>query len=223
MPEQPDPGFLDRRAAAFQAYYENMPLRSTALPRGIDMRLYRQFAWGELATFHMLDTRQYRDDQACGDGTRVNCAERLDPNRTITGVEQERWLLDGFHRSRARWDVLGQQVFFAQRDLRVGAEQGFSMDAWDGYRANRDRVAAGLGNSGVRNGVVLTGDVALGGGGQGEPRPAGLPRRRRRARRHLDHQRRGRQRGHQRRGAGGEPAPQVLQEPSRLRPDQVHR
>jgi alkaline phosphatase D len=159
VPEQPDPGFLDRRAAAFQAYYENMPLRSTARPRGIDMRLYRRFAWGELATFHMLDTRQYRDDQACGDGTRVNCVERLDPNRTITGVEQERWLLDGFHRSRARWDVLGQQVFFAQRDLRVGAEQGFSMDAWDGYRANRDRVAAGLGNSGVRNGVVLTGDV----------------------------------------------------------------
>lgn len=159
VPEQPDPTFLDRRAAAFQAYYENMPLRSTARPHGIDMRLYRRFAWGELATFHMLDTRQYRDDQACGDGTRVNCAERLDPNRTITGVEQERWLLDGFQHSRARWDVLGQQVFFAQRDLTVGPNQGFSMDAWDGYRANRDRIAAAMGNSRVRNGVVLTGDV----------------------------------------------------------------
>ncbi|HEU5469160.1 MAG TPA: alkaline phosphatase D family protein [Actinophytocola sp.] len=157
VPEQPDPGFSDRRAAAFQAYYENMPLRSSARPRGIDMRLYRRFAWGGLATFHMLDTRQYRDDQACGDGTRVNCAERLDPARTITGAEQERWLADGLARSRARWDVLGQQVFFAQRDLRAGVDQGFSMDAWDGYRASRDRVAAMLG--GTRNGVVLTGDV----------------------------------------------------------------
>jgi alkaline phosphatase D len=157
VPEQPDPGFLDRRAAAFQAYYENMPLRRSARPKGIDMRLYRRFAWGDLATFHMLDTRQYRDDQACGDGTRVNCAERLDPNRTITGVEQERWLLDGLRTSRTRWDVLGQQVFFAQRDLTVGPNQGFSMDAWDGYRASRDRIASALGTT--RNGVVLTGDV----------------------------------------------------------------
>jgi alkaline phosphatase D len=134
-----------------------MPLRRSARPQGIDMRLYRRFQWGDLATFHMLDTRQYRDDQACGDGTRVNCAERLDPNRTITGAEHERWLVDGLRNSAARWDVLGQQVFFAQRDLTTGPNQGFSMDAWDGYRASRDRIAAALGTT--RNGVVLTGDV----------------------------------------------------------------
>ncbi len=157
VPEAPDPAFLDRRAAAFQAYYENMPLRRSARPVGTDMRLYRRFHWGDLATFHMLDTRQYRDDQACGDGTRIDCADRLDPARTILGDVQETWLVDGFRRSRARWDVLGQQVFFAQRDLTVGPRQGFSMDAWDGYRANRDRIAAALGQ--VRNGVVLTGDV----------------------------------------------------------------
>jgi alkaline phosphatase D len=156
-PEAPDPGFLDRRAVAFQAYYENMPLRSSVRPRGNDMRLYRRFAWGDLATFHMLDTRQYRDDQACGDGLKIDCAERLDPNRTITGAEQERWLLDGFHRSRARWDVLGQQVFFAQRDRTFTEQQGFDMDSWDGYYASRDRITAAMG--GVRNGVVLTGDV----------------------------------------------------------------
>jgi alkaline phosphatase D len=157
IPEAPDPAFLDRRAAAFQAYYENMPLRRSARPQGIDMRLYRRFAWGDLATFHMLDTRQYRDDQACGDGTKIDCAERLDPLRTITGVDQETWLTYGLRRSRARWDVLGQQVFFAQRDLTAGPQQGFSMDAWDGYRASRDRIAAALGEA--RNGVVLTGDV----------------------------------------------------------------
>ena len=159
VPEAPDPAFPDRRAVAFQAYYENMPLRRTARPRGTDMRLYRRFAWGDLATFHMLDTRQYRDDQACGDGLRVDCAERLDPNRTMTGAEQERWLVNGFHRSRARWDVLGQQVFFAQRDRTYGEQQGFDMDSWDGYRAGRDRIATAMGNSRVRNGVVLTGDV----------------------------------------------------------------
>lgn len=157
VPEAPDPGFLDRRAAAFQAYYENMPLRRAAQPQGIDMRLYRRFNWGDLATFHMLDTRQYRDDQACGDGTKIDCADRLDPTRTIMGDRQEKWLMDGFRHSRARWDVLGQQVFFSQRDVTAGPQQGFSMDGWDGYRANRDRIAKALGT--VRNGVVLTGDV----------------------------------------------------------------
>ena len=56
-----------------------MPLRRSAMPRGIDMQLYRRVHWGGLATFHMLDTRQYRTDQPCGDGFRSDCAERLDP------------------------------------------------------------------------------------------------------------------------------------------------
>ena len=122
------------------------------------MRLYRRVRWGDLATFHMLDTRQYRDDQACGDEI-GDCAERFDPARTMTGAAQERWLLNGFARSRARWDILGQQVFFSQVDLTPGPERGVNPDAWDGYTANRDRVVAGLADSPVRNAVVLTGDI----------------------------------------------------------------
>ena len=64
----PVPGFMTRRAAAFKAYYENMPLRQASIPSGPDMQLHRRLRWGRLANFHMLDTRQYRDDQACGDG-----------------------------------------------------------------------------------------------------------------------------------------------------------
>lgn len=158
-PEKPDPGFLPRRVAALQAYYENMPLRRSALPRGIDMQLYRRVPWGAMATFHMLDTRQYRSDQACGDDFGSDCAERWDPLRTLTGPEQERWLIDGFRQSSARWDVLGQQVFFSQVDFTAGAPLGINPDAWDGYVANRDRVVAGLAASPVRNAVVLTGDV----------------------------------------------------------------
>ncbi|SDJ64681.1 alkaline phosphatase D [Actinopolyspora mzabensis] len=159
VPEQPDPDFLDRRAAAFRAYYENMPLRRSSRPRGIDMRLYRRIRWGGLANFHMLDTRQYRDDQACGDGYGVGCEDRFDPNRSITGEEQERWIMNGFRNTRARWDVLGQQVFFSKLDLDGGSGEGYNMDAWDGYVANRDRIAHGMANSNVRNGVVFTGDV----------------------------------------------------------------
>ncbi len=157
-PSEPQHGFSDRRAAAMRAYYENMPLRATARPTGVDMRLYRRVRWGDLATFHMLDTRQYRDDQTCGDDI-GDCVERDDPARTLTGAAQERWLLDGFATSHARWDVLGQQVFFSQLDLTPGPDRGVNPDAWDGYTANRDRIVAGLADSRVRNAVVLTGDI----------------------------------------------------------------
>lgn len=152
-------GFLARRAAAFQAYWENMPLRRSSVPEGIDMQLYRRVEWGRLARFHMLDTRQYRDDQACGDGWVDDCAEAWDEKRSITGDEQEAWLIDGFRSSDARWDVIGQQVFFAQRDADAGPVLNTSMDGWDGYAASRERIIRGWLDAGVRNPVVLTGDV----------------------------------------------------------------
>ena len=160
-----DPGnltpalFAARREAAFQAYYEHMPLRSAARPQGPSILAYRRLTYGRLAEFSALDTRQYRSDQACGDGSRIGCAERLDPARTMTGPAQERWLLDGLADSRARWNVVAQQVFMAQRDTDLGPAQRFSMDGWDGYRAGRDRLLAHVGSRGVPNPVVLTGDV----------------------------------------------------------------
>ena len=159
VPENPDPAFLGRRAAALQAYYENMPLRRSAAPHGIDMQLYRRVQWGDLATVHMLDTRQYRTDQPCADEIRTDCIERVLPFASLTGAEQERWLLNGFQQSRSRWDILGQQVFFSQVDLTPGPGRGFNPDAWDGYAANRDRIVDGIVHSPVRNAVVLTGDV----------------------------------------------------------------
>ncbi|MBE9375053.1 alkaline phosphatase D family protein [Saccharopolyspora sp. HNM0983] len=156
-PEEPEEDFLQRRAAAFRAYYENMPLRAASRPRGADMRLYRRLRWGSLINLHMLDTRQYRDDQPCGDEGEADCPERLDPDRTLLGTEQERWLLRGLGSSSARWDVLGQQVFFSRLDTDTDDSVEFSTDSWAAYVANRDRIARGLG--GTRNGVVLTGDV----------------------------------------------------------------
>lgn len=159
IPESPEQGFAVRRAAAFRAYYENMPLRPTSAPTGTQMQLYRKLDWGRLASFHMLDTRQFRDDQACGDGYDADCAAAVDPARSITGGEQERWLRNNFNASRARWDLLGQQVFFAQRDATSGPLKTVSMDAWDGYAASRDRITRAWRRAGVRNPVVLTGDV----------------------------------------------------------------
>ncbi len=90
----PPGDFALRRAAAYQAYYEHMPLRAAQRPVNQYLPLYRRLGWGQLATFHLLDTRQYRDDQACGDGIKV-CADAKLATRSIMGVQQEAWLLNG--------------------------------------------------------------------------------------------------------------------------------
>lgn len=150
--------FMQRRADAFRAYWENMPLRLPK-PQGSSFRIYRRTQWGQLANFHMMDTRQYRDDQLNGDKWGPAVPGIDEPTRTITGAEQEKWLLDNFNASTQRWDVIGQQVFFAQQDADPGPGQRLSADSWDGYRASRSRITNGFVDAGVRNPVILTGDV----------------------------------------------------------------
>ena len=107
---------LLRRANAYQAFYENMPLRRFSLPKGPDMQLYRQVDYGRLANFEMLDTRQYRTDQPNGDGNKPIVDGALDPKGTLLGETQERWLMSGLLQSTARWNILGQQVMMARVD-----------------------------------------------------------------------------------------------------------
>ena len=111
MPDEP---FLIRRAAAYQAYYEFMPLRRSAMPAGPNMRLFRRLRFGSLAEFHVLDTRQYRSGLSCGGGRKPLCEEALAPSHTIMGTDQERWLTDGLQASRARWNVLANQVLISR-------------------------------------------------------------------------------------------------------------
>ncbi|MGA5296678.1 alkaline phosphatase D family protein [Streptomyces koyangensis] len=154
--------FLLRRAAAYRAYWENQPLRLPQRPTGPDMRLYRRLHWGDLAQFDILDTRQYRSDQAYGDGWKTPGPESEDPARTMTGGAQERWLLDGWRTSRARWNVVPQQVTFSERRNATGSAYQLSMDSWDGYPASRERLLAGAEQAGVDHLMVLTGDVHVG-------------------------------------------------------------
>ena len=120
------------------------------------MPLYRRIIWGGLATFHMLDTRQFRGDQPYGDHYDSDCPLRTDPTRSLMGPAQEAWLRNGFAHSGARWVLLGQQVMFSQVDLTPGPGRGFNPDAWDGCR---DRVADSWVAAKVRNPVVLSGVV----------------------------------------------------------------
>ncbi|ANB09990.1 alkaline phosphatase [Streptomyces ambofaciens] len=158
----PPEEFLLRRAAAYRAFWENQPLRAAQLPQGPDAQLYRRLHWGTLAQFDILDTRQYRSDQAYDDRPHAPGPESDDPARTITGAAQEQWLLNGWQSSSALWNVMPQQVCFSQRKFDVTADAALSMDAWDGYRASRARVVAGAKAAGVDNWLILTGDVHVG-------------------------------------------------------------
>lgn len=150
--------FLVRRAAAYQAYYEHQPLRKASIPRGPDMLLYRTIGAGQLARFHVLDTRQYRSDQSCDDGIRAPCSEWSERNRVVLGSTQERWLTRGVEQSRARWNVLAQQIAFSR--VPDPTRPSFHpMDPWSGYPAARDRLLAWMAARQQKNFVVLTGDI----------------------------------------------------------------
>ncbi len=154
-----DTQFLHRRAAGYQAYYEHMPLRRSALPAGPDMLLYRRLGFGRLAAFNVLDTRQYRTDQPQGDGVKPPVPQLLDPAGTIMGDRQREWLFAGLAGSPTTWNVLAQQVMVARVDRQAGPEEAFSMDKWSGYEFERRRLLRYFRDARVANPVVLTGDV----------------------------------------------------------------
>jgi alkaline phosphatase D len=152
--------FLLRRAAAYQAYFETMPLRASTLPLGPSMRLYRRLKFGSLLDLSVLDTRQFRSNQSCNGGSATGCADALAPARTILGAEQERWLFEQLAGVKATWTVLGQQVpTFARNMIRATPNAQFSMDKWDGYPAARQRLYDRLRETRAPNPVVLSGDV----------------------------------------------------------------
>ena len=162
-PEHPEQitaaDFLRRRAAGYQAYFEHMPLRRSALPSGPDMLLYRRLAFGRLASFHVLDTRQYRTDQPQGDGMKPPGPALLDPKGTIMGDRQREWLFEGLAGSTSNWNVIAQQVMVARVDRAPGAEVAYSMDKWSGYEFERRRLLRHLHDRKIVNPVVLTGDI----------------------------------------------------------------
>jgi alkaline phosphatase D len=155
----PRPQFLERRAAAYQAYYEHMPLRRSSMPKGPSMRLYRRLVFGDLASFSVLDTRQYRSDQPCGDGKQIDCAAAAAPSQTMLGRTQERWLLDGLAGSRSRWNIIANQVNMMPIDYMAGSPVEFSMDKWAGYEVERERILKFLYDRRISNPIVITGDI----------------------------------------------------------------
>ena len=168
--------FRLRKAAAFQAWYEHMPVRRRSFPNGSNMLTYRGARYGNLAEFDFLDTRQYRTDQPCGDRWGSTCPEINSPSAVVLGAEQEAWLTRNLSRRQARWNVLGQQVMMMSLDRRTRdePEKILNLDSWAAYEVPRRRLLSRL--RGLDNVVVLTGDEHQNFGGllEDEGRPVAV-------------------------------------------------
>ena len=155
----PSPEFTARRAAAYQAYYEHMPIRSAvALKPAPGLKIYRRLDYGRLAEFTMLDDRQYRTDNPCGDGESLRCDAALTGQYTMLGQTQERWVARGFAQSTARWNIVAQQLLLAELEHATIQPNYYWNDAWDGYPQARTRLLQDVIDVKVRNPVFLTGD-----------------------------------------------------------------
>ncbi len=158
-------GYAARRAAAYQAWWEHMPVRLDP-PSSESFKIYRQFSWGDLINMLVVDSRQYRNDQACGDAvlqTTPACDEALDTSRSMLGAEQEQWFSDNINDQSKVWNVMANQTVMT--DIRLGAAI-LNYDQWDGYAPDRNRILSDVVDQGVKNFVVLTGDIHLAGVGQ---------------------------------------------------------
>ncbi|WP_028057839.1 alkaline phosphatase D family protein [Candidatus Solirubrobacter pratensis] len=162
-PDSPLPDFTARRAAAYQAYWEHMPLSRAHKPKGPYVDLYRRMAWGSLATFNMLDGRQYRSDQPAASSPKDASGytvSALDPSRTMLGATQLAWLEQQLRTTSAGWNVLANQVAFApyDRDPSLAKRDFGAGDNWDGYVADRQRILDTIVDARTRNAIVITGD-----------------------------------------------------------------
>ena len=111
-PDDDPAGFAARRDAAYRAWWEHMPVRLPP-PAAGGSPTYRSLRWGRLAQFAVLDGRQHRSDQPCGDGFVRSCPERDSPDATMLGAEQEAWVAAGFAEAAATgvgWTVLVNPV-----------------------------------------------------------------------------------------------------------------
>lgn len=159
--------FVKRRAAAYQAYYEHMPLRRIAIPQGGGMQLYQRSLFGDLVQVAMIDNRQYRSPAACrskedggGQVVTAKCRDLSESARSMLGEEQERWLTGALSRSKSMWNVIGNGEMFSRLYQKTkSGEEGWWTDDWNGFPNARQRLISSIAKDKVSNPVFVTGDI----------------------------------------------------------------
>ncbi|MEO7150538.1 MAG: alkaline phosphatase D family protein [Burkholderiaceae bacterium] len=157
--------FLQRRAAAYQAYFEHLPVAPSMAPQAAAMRIHDRYVWGDLAELWTLDNRQFRDPLACAPGSApepgplTGCEPIGAAGRSRFGRVQEGWLSAGLAASTRRWRLLGQGSQVSPTVDPLRAPPRINLDGWDGYPAARDRLLAAIAKAGPGNVLCLGGDV----------------------------------------------------------------
>lgn len=150
--------FTARRAAAYQAWYEHLPVRM-APPTGDSLPIHRSATIGDLAELLLLDGRQYRDPEPCEGSAGVYCDE-VSEDREFLGVEQEAWLDGRLAAVKPCWVLLASDVVMAPMDF---GQVFVNPDQWDGYPMARQRLLDTLADHGHTDVVVFSGDIHAGG------------------------------------------------------------
>ncbi|WP_029431081.1 alkaline phosphatase [Blastococcus sp. URHD0036] len=158
---RPEGDYLARKAAAYQAYLEWMPIRepeSWQPEPHQGTQFFRRFRFGDLAELSVIETRQNRSQQvpAAVDGG-PNPA-LADPARHLPEPEQMAWLTSGLTESRTDWHLVGNQTVFARVNSPFAAGTVFSTDQWDGYQADQQTLLEAMAGT-QSDPVVLTGDI----------------------------------------------------------------
>lgn len=152
----------DLRAAAYQAWWENLPVRLDP-PDGSDLVVYHDVTFGDLARLYLLDERQYADEPPCRGETvpyDYGDCDAVGDDRTRLGADQEAWLDETARQGGVTWNLLGTPVALAGIDAGSGDEAKYFLDLWDGYPVARQRVIDLLAE--VDNPVVISGDYHQG-------------------------------------------------------------
>lgn len=121
---QPNEGdWNTRKMAALKAYHEWMPTRNDVMTQ-----IYRSFDFGDLVSLHMLETRIVGRDKQLSFGPYLTqdangqvvvnnakfTADVTNPNRQMLGLAQQNWLYTQMQASKAKWQILGQQVLIGR-------------------------------------------------------------------------------------------------------------
>ncbi len=142
-----------RRAAAYRAYFESMP----TYPVKGDSRIYTALRFGKNVDLILLDQRQYRADQPCGDPQLGPPCPELDQPRKFLGARQMDFLKKRLSSSSAAWKVVGNQVMIMPTIFPGGDYIGF--DFWQGYPQERRELLEHIRRRKVEDVVFVTGDI----------------------------------------------------------------
>lgn len=163
------PEQMAKKRAAYQAWFEHMPLEGGYVPGGASLINHRSLDLGTLLRLNILDTRQFRDDETvCRELAdpdygftiyRPVCDPVLEESRTSLGRSQEAWLEDRIATSPANWNALASTVLFSPFAMRHNGDTYRYESSWDYFPANRRRILEALSHANVANPVVLSADV----------------------------------------------------------------